>query len=258
LLGSLAAVAAYVAGVVWVVSQTGLWQDDLVTATLVWFITAGFVLWANASRVTEQRHFIPRTLTQTVALTVFIEGLVSLYVFPLPVELLSVPLLTVLVVLTTFAENEKRFAPVAKLGNGLLTSVGLVLLGFVALKLATGFGGVDWEYVGRLLVLPVWLGVSILPAIYGLGLYMAYDSAFRRITFFAENNDCGSWARRRAQLALILGTHFRARAAASFGGPIAHRLVLVSSFREARDIVAAEMAGQREEDRFVDAMDEAA
>jgi biotin transporter BioY len=80
LLGSLAALAAYVAGVVWLVSQTGLWQDDLFTATLVWFITAGFALWANAKHVTEQRHFVPRTLTQTVALTVFIEGLVHLYV----------------------------------------------------------------------------------------------------------------------------------------------------------------------------------
>jgi hypothetical protein len=87
---------------------------------------------------------------------------------------------------------------------------------------------------------------------------MAYDSALRRITFFAENNDCGSWPRRRAKLALILGTHFGARAAASFGGPIAHRLVLASSFKEARDIVAAEIADQRKADRFVGAMDAAA
>jgi hypothetical protein len=258
LLGSLAALAAYVAGIVWVVRQTGLWQDDLFTETLVWFITAGFVSWANAHRVTKQRHFVRRTLTGTIALTVFIEGVVNLYVFPLGVELVSVPLLTVLVVLTTFAESEERFASVAKLGNGLLTGIGLVLLGFVALRVATGFSSVDWAHVGRLIVLPVWLGVSIMPAIYGLGLYMAYDSAFRRISFFAENNHCGSWPRRRAKLAVMLGTHFRARAAASFGGPIAHHLTLAASFKEARDIVAAEIAGQRDEDRFVDAMDEAA
>jgi len=66
-------------------------------------------------------------------------------------------------------------------------------------------------------------------------------------------NDYGSWPRRRAKLELLLGTHFRARVAADFGGPIAHRLVLASSFKEARAIVAGEIEGQREEDRLDEA-----
>jgi hypothetical protein len=202
--------------------------------------------------------FIRRSLAQTVALTVLIEGFVNLYVFALPIELVSVLLLTLLVMTTTLAESEERFAPVAKLGNGLLVGIGLVLLGYVAIKLATGFGSVDWAHVGRLLVLPVWLGLGALPAIYALGVYMAYDSAYRRINLFAENTECGSWPRRRAKLALILGTHFRARAAAGFKRPVARRLVLAESFKEARQIVAAEVAGQREEDAFADAMDEVA
>lgn len=258
LLVSVVALAAYVAGLVWSGAQVGLWQDDVFTETVVWFVTAGFVLCANAHRVTEQRHFIRRTLAQTVALTVFIEGFVNLYVFPLPIELVSVLLLTLLVMTTTLAEREERFAPVAKLGNGLLVGIGLVLLGYVATKLATGFGSVDWAHVGRLLVLPVWLGLGVLPAIYALGVYMAYDSAYRRINLFAENTECGSWPRRRAKLALVLGTQFRARAAAGFNGPVARHLVLAQSFKEASQIVAAEVAGQREEDASADAMDEVA
>lgn len=87
---------------------------------------------------------------------------------------------------------------------------------------------------------------------------MAHDSAYRRINLFAKNTECGSWPRRRAKLALVLGTHFRARAAAGFNGPVARRLVLAESFKEARQIVAAEVAGQRGEDAFADAMDEVA
>lgn len=88
----------------------------------------------------------------------------------MPIELVSVLLLTLLVMTTTLAGSEERFAPVAKLGNGLLVGIGLVLLGYVTFKLATGFGRVDWAHVGRLLVLPVWLGLGILPAIYALGV----------------------------------------------------------------------------------------
>jgi hypothetical protein len=194
----------------------------------------------------------------TVAFTVIIEGFVNLYVFALPIELIFFTLLLFIVLVTAVAEADEQFSAVAKLGNGLLAGIGLALIAFVSIKLATGFGSVDWEHVGRLLFLPVWLGVGVLPAIYAIGVYAAYDSAFRRISFFAEKTGQGRRARRRAKLALLLETRFRARAIGEFSGLAARNLVQASSFKEARQIVAAEIAGQREEDAFAAAMDEAA
>ena len=239
-------------GLVWCGAHAGLWQDDVFTETVVWFTTTGLVLWANAHRVTEQRRFVPQTLAQIVGLTVFIEGFVNIYVFALPIELVLVPLLTVLVMTTALAESAARLASVAKLGNVLLVGIGLVLLGCVAIRLAVGFGSVDWAHIGRLLMLPVWLGLGVLPAIYALGVYMAYDNAYRRINLFAENTECGKGARRRAKLALVLGTHLRARAAAGLSGWIGRPSPRpeLSQFNDARQIVAAEVAGQREEEAF--------
>jgi hypothetical protein len=258
LLVSIAALVAYVAVLVWMAAQVGIWKDDVFNDTVIWFLTAGLVLWANTNRVAEQSHFIRRTFTQAVAVTVFIEGFVNLYVFALPIEFFFFTSLLFITLVAAVAESDEQFAAVAKLANGLLAAIGLVLIAFVLVELATGFGSVDWPHVGRLVFLPVWLTIGVLPAIYALRLYAAYDSAFRRIGFFAEKAGQGKRARRRAKLALLVETHMRARAIGDFSGLAARRLVLASSFKEAREIVAAEIAGQREEDAFLEAMDEAA
>jgi hypothetical protein len=256
MLTTLLALAAYALALVWLGEQGALWDTSLTNDTIIWFVTVALVLHLNSNQVSEDRHFLQRRFGQAVAGTVLIEGFVNLFVLPLPVELFLFPFLLFLVAMAAVAEMKKETAVVAHAANAALGIIGIGLIVFVVVQFVSGFGDVDWAHVGRVLFLPVWLTVGLLPAIYALGFYAACDSAFRRIDFFGDRLGASGQARRRAKLALLLGTRLRARAIGQFNGLLPRRLVSAVSLKEARHIAANFRRGHRDEDAFLAAMEE--
>jgi hypothetical protein len=183
MLATLLALAAYAVGLVWLGEHGGLWDTSLINDTIIWFVTVALVLHLNSNQISEDRHFLRRRFGQAVAGTVLIEGLVNLFVLPLPVELFLFPFLFFLVAMSAVAEMKEETAVAAHVANAVLGIIGIGLVVFVVVKLVTGFGDADWAHVGRVLFLPVWLTVGLLPAVYALGFYAACDSTFRRIGF---------------------------------------------------------------------------
>jgi hypothetical protein len=256
MLATLVALAGYAVGLVWLGEQGALWDASLSNDTIIWFVTVALVLHLNSNQISEDRYFLRRRFSQAVAGTVLIEGFVNLFVLPLPVELVLFPFLFFLVAMAAVAEMKEETADAAHAANAVLGIIGIGLIVFVVVKLVTGFGDADWAHVGRVLFLPVWLTVGLLPAIYALGLYAACDSTFRRIGFFADKIGASRQARRRAKLTLLLGTRLRARAIGQFTGVLPQRLVSAESLRDAQQIVATFCGGQREEEVFLATMKE--
>jgi hypothetical protein len=250
MLATLLALAAYAVGLVWLGEHGGLWDTSLINDTIIWFVTVALVLHLNSNQISGDRHFLRRRFGQAVAGTVLIEGLVNLFVLPLPVELFLFPFLFFLVAMSAVAEMKEETAVAAHVANAVLGIIGIGLVVFVVVKLVTGFGDADWAHVGRVLFLPVWLTVGLLPAVYALGFYAACDSTFRRIGFFGDKVGASRQARRRAKLALLLGTRLRAPAIRQFTGLLPRRLVSAGSLKDARQIVAKFCMGQRQEDAF--------
>jgi hypothetical protein len=257
------ATAGYVAALVILGRGLGLWTNALIGSTVLWFVGAALILLLSATRVSEKSGFMRRTLIRTAGLAALVAGYAALYVFPLVVELMLLPMLAVVVAMVAVAEQKDEFANVRTPLNSLIAIAGVTFLVYVTAHLASDMSGAhlgsalpkcscacrlcpsaaratviehraalgaDW----RSLALPIWLMIALLPFIYIAGLLIAYESSFLLIDLCLSQD---TMAKRRAKLALLLGVNVRARYLGDFRAPWPMRLVREPDLRRARDVV---------------------
>lgn len=232
--------SAYVGAVVYLAARLGAWNGDLTADTIGWFVATGVVLFFGSVQAAKEKAFFRRTARRVLAVGALLEIYINLVVFPLPVELLLQPVVAGLVLLSTVAESSGGRS-VRQAIDGILGALGLGLFAYVTVRLATGVEplGID---LGLSFALPVWLSLSALPAVYGIGLYAAYESAFVRMSSAARNKR----VLRRAKLHLIAYLNVRARKVAMFDHRWQAKLLAAGSRDEAREVLRTYLRGLRE------------
>jgi hypothetical protein len=226
-------------------SWLGWWSPVLLKDTLVWFLTTAIALLFSFDKATKEERFFRRMGTAALKVTVFVEVFVNLYVFNVVVEVLMQPLLVLLVGVTIVAHGEKE-EPARRVAEWLLAVLGFVLFGYVAFQFATDWRDVDGTLLAQQFALPVWLTLGVLPFIYGVALYSAYEQAFMRIDWKA---DVPRRQRMLAKLALVVSFHVKARELSTFTGPWQFRISEAQAFRAARAVVHEFREAKRAEDR---------
>jgi hypothetical protein len=236
----------YVVGEVWLGYKAGFWQSDLVKDTIVWFMVAALALFFGSSQASEQPHFFRRRLVATVSIPVFIEFFANLFVLNLIAELALQPFLILLALFIATAEGDERLRGWRTPLNVLLALIGVSLLAYSVRQLVIVWSAVDKPATALQFALPIWLTIGLLPYIYALSLYSNYQKAFHAIEAHTDDRR----ARRRAKLALVTKTHFRARDSYAFGGwPWLERIVSARRFQDARRVVADFQKSRWEKER---------
>lgn len=232
LLALLAGLLGWVALEAWLGSRARLWDVNLITATCVWFVTTGAVLFYNVQDVFRRGRFFRTKAVAVLRLSSLVEFYLNLYVLGFVAELFLQPFLAFLAMLQVVAGLEDRHRSVKGLVDRLMALIGLVFLGYVLARTMSGWRELDAPNLLRQLLLPVWMTVGLLPYIYLVGLYAAYELAFQRIDWKAAGQQ-----RLPAKLALLTSFHVRARDLRTFAGPWQMRISAAATFREARDVI---------------------
>lgn len=242
---ALLAMVAWVGGLVFVASRIGWWEAELATDTAVWFFGTALVLMFNVTKALREEGFFRRTIPGAFKATVFVGVFINLYVFSLWVELILLPALTVLLMLSVVAGSEQRFASVKAPIDTVLALIGFALTAYVVFQIVTDWR--DFDRSGALLkfALPVWLTIGVVPFVYLLGLYGAYDLAFKWIDFATDERR----QRWRAKLALALRLRLRTQDISAFTVYWAKQAVLASSFSDAYRAIDEFQASRRERQR---------
>lgn len=234
--------AGWVAGLIVIAAGIGWWEVELATDTVVWFVGTALVLMFGVAEAVGKERFLSQSILRAVKVTVFVEVFVNLYVFSLPVELVLLPVVTVLLMLSAVAGSEQRFASVKLLVDTVVALVGFSLLAYVVGQIITDWQDFDKSGALRKFALPVWLTAGIVPLVYLFGIYVAYDGAFRRIDSATTNGR----GRLRAKIALALGLRLRTPQLAGITPYWANQVAGATSFRDSRQAVAGYVAWRRE------------
>jgi len=139
LAGPLVLTSFYVAGVVSGLALAGLWTVSLLGTTIFWYFGAALAAFGRAADAGRDPDYVRRLVRSSVAALLGIEFLVNLYVFPLAVELLLVPSVAFVVMLSVVAEPKPEYAPVRTLVDRVLISFGLFVLIRALVLLALDF-----------------------------------------------------------------------------------------------------------------------
>ena len=235
---------------VWIGFQLGLWNASLLTATLIWAVaSAGVLLFKSAGEANEDPFFFHNTAAATLAPAVFMTFFMNLatlgFLAELALQIFLVPLTVGSV--AGHARTGREHKRVAHLCDGVLAVVGLCWCVYTGLHLHATWGRLDVALLLQKLALPIWLTVGLLPFLFAVNLYGAYERAFRIIGSQAH----GLRARWRARMAIVLTLHFRARDVAQLQHHWTRRLVDAQKLGAARSAASEFQQTLRNRERAI-------
>ena len=223
-----------------------LWNLTLTTDTAFWFIFSGLVLFVNFEEASKRSDFFRSKAIAAFAPAVLMEGFLDEFAFHLAVEIVMQLALLFFVMLAAVASRMvERHRSVATVSNTIVFFIVLGLIVASLLQLIIDWNEIDKANLVRQIVLPGWLAIGLLPFIYLIALYSAYELAFMRINHFADK----ARTRWSAKLALLASLHVKATEIASFAGLWPRRLAAAASFSEARTVIQEFRESKAEERR---------
>jgi hypothetical protein len=242
-LGPLIAVyTLYLAAVAAAAASLGLWDAGLIKDTVAWYLLVGLGLLFGLSRSSEERYF-RHAVARALGLTACVALFVGLRPFPLPVELVIVPLAMILPFMSLVAGRDEKLARAKRLSDRATALLGLIVLAGAAVGLVASLGEIEPWGIALQFALPGWLTLAALPFVFALDLCDAYASAFSVLDQHVGGHPS---ARRRGHLVLATAFWLRRRELrALHRGMGLMELAEARSWREARLIVALRRAEVR-------------
>ncbi len=163
----------YMAGVLYLLDRIDFWHPGLAFAALFWAVTAGWSLIAVCIKREGAR--LASAVLGVISGTVFVEVLVNLKTFSLPIELVLFPVLAFFLIAQTVGEKSKRddLNPLRQGGERGLMVIGAIMFLYALLSIVLAWGQFDKAEALRSLALPLILTVAAAPyvaVIWGLSV----------------------------------------------------------------------------------------
>jgi hypothetical protein len=161
--------AAYCAAVVFLAAKAGLWHTTALKETVYWVFAGCFML---VGRAVHERQggwrYLRKLLGSAIRITIVVEFVVNLYVFPLLVELILFPVLLTLLVTQDADKYDPSKRDAARFANTAIAYLGVLALTYVGVSAATDLDGLlARENAESLLVAPA-LAVAVVPFLYAV------------------------------------------------------------------------------------------
>ncbi len=233
---TLFALSTYILFEVWIGSQLGWWNTELIKGTIIWFGVSGVVLsYKGVLEANKDPQFFGNTAIATIAPTVFVTFFLNLTALSLLAEVFWQLIIAILAVMSLFshARNEREYETVRKLCDGILALIGFSWLAYTVNHVFETWDQLDGYQLLREFALPIWLTIGLLPFLFVLSLYAAYEYPFRLL-----NSETNVFLLRwRARLALFIKLRFRSRSIVQFRPYWVKKLVNTNRFIEAYGVV---------------------
>lgn len=169
----------YVLIMVIIFKQVDFWDYTMFKDTIFWFTGTAFVMFFNFNHASEENYF-KNTIINQIKFVVVLEFVVNLYSFSLPVELILMPFITLVAMISSYASIKSDHKMVKPFCDFILGIFGIVLIIYTVKEIVSDFQGFITLKNLRDFLLPVLSTLVFLPYIYLLALYSQYESLYRR------------------------------------------------------------------------------
>lgn len=176
--------ALYATAEIFLLSHMGWWSIANLKTTILWLVTFAFVTMFEVATAKNRKAGRGKITAEILSVAVLVTFIAELYSFPLIVELIALPVVTIVVLMEEIAKRKPEHAPVAKLMGCLSGLFGFFFIGFSLWKSVElwrdTFTWANWLE----LVIPIILSVAFLPFLYAWRTYVAYTEMFATISIF--------------------------------------------------------------------------
>lgn len=177
----------YMASVVYFLSEMDLWNAEQIKNTVFWCASVGFMSLFKIESIKKDKSFFKHSVIDNLKLLAILQFVVSVYAFPIWIELLLVPVLVLIGAMSAIAESDKKYHQVKTLLEYCLSIFGIILIVYTLYMLATNFGEFgNGKTAYDFFVSPL-LTLFYLPFVFVMLVYSTYEQVFIRLQFSIKN-----------------------------------------------------------------------
>lgn len=178
----------YVLGTTLIFYHLPFWDNIYIKDIVVWFVFSGMMYCMNAVSNEADEEYIKKVLKDNFKLTIILEFIISTFTFNIWIELIIIPVTTIIVIMNVIAERKKEYEKVHKLLDIVLAGAGFWIL-YETIKI----GIHEYKELNALntfisFMIPIVYVILIIPLEYILELYSKYELLFVRMSFREEKD----------------------------------------------------------------------
>jgi len=158
---------------------------------------SAFVTFFNLNKVAEDEHYFKNVILDNIKFVLILEFIINFYSFNFAIELVVIPIVTLIVMLNAYAGLKPEYKRVKTLLDYVLGIFGLCLLAFTFRELILDFQNFTTLKNLRDFFLPPLFSIVLLPFIYIMALFMQYEMFFVRIDIANKNSDIVKYTKRK-------------------------------------------------------------
>lgn len=173
----------YVTGITILLSKLSLWKNVYLKDIIIWSLFSGLIIYMNAvSREADETYMI-KIIKDNFKLIIIFEFIISTFTFNIFVELLIIPIFTIILILNLVSERDLKYKNAHKITNYFLSVLVLV---FLCKTIEVGIN--EYQQLNILdtlisFLIPIIYLFLTLPLVYIMSLYSKYELLFSRISF---------------------------------------------------------------------------
>lgn len=176
----------YVLGITLIFYHLPFWDNVFIKDIVVWFVFSGLIYCMNAVSKEADEEYIKKVLKDNLKFTIILEFIISTFTFDIWIELIIIPVTTIIVMMNVIAERKKEYNKVHK-----LLDIVLAVAGFWILYETIKIGIHEYKELDALntfisFLIPIVYLILIIPLEYILELYSKYELLFIRMSFKEE------------------------------------------------------------------------
>lgn len=185
---SILAMLTYITLIILVLYLIRFWDISLLKDTVYWLFGGAFVMLFHANKVYKEDNYFKNIVIDNLKLILVLEFILNLYAYSLVIELILVPIIIIVVILSAFSEGKEEYKPAKKFFDYLLMIILVSYLIYSVNIILSDFNGFASISNLKGFLLPPILTITLFPFTYFIALYMLYETFFVRIKFGTYGN----------------------------------------------------------------------
>lgn len=167
---------------------SAVWKSIYIKDIVIWFLFSGVIYCANAVSNEADENYIGKVLRENLKITIVLEFLMSTFTFSIWAELLIIPIVTIISLMSVCSENKEEYKSVHRLCDVILAILGFWMF-YETINLGIReYATLDIADTMISFFIPIIYMFLIIPLEFGLEIYSKYENLFSSILFMENKN----------------------------------------------------------------------
>lgn len=176
--------------IIYILKEIHFWKYGYLKDTIIWLFSSGIIVFFNINNINKTDYFI-NILKENLKVIIFLEFLLNFYTFNLLIELIFVPIITLIVIVYEYSKYTMKKNPEHIKVNKILSYIlSIIVLYFILNSISRISNEHDKLFTldnVSILYLPIILTMLSFPFYYFLAILIIYEEFFIRINFMFKN-----------------------------------------------------------------------